>query len=283
MLYWTLGLLYNVENKSQYDFWNFTFLDLGLIWNSIPFEKKDHDKQKVTFTVDMSNEIVVNGEGEYPAVYVSINDDYGPSGLEMNNIGNGLWSVKAELNKGRHNYFFRNGLHNQWNDIGWEGNKSLVSEGCNYGEHDIRQVLVQENDLNLGVFCWSQCSDCDGNEIPMAFNQESFKSIFIQRMFTFLWNFGVPLSIIFWIAVFIQLFNKPSKIIKYISDSSYWIYIVHTIFLSFVPSLFYHIEMNVFLKFFINAFIVTLLCFLSYHYLVRKTFIGKLLNGKKYD
>ena len=94
---------------------------------------------------------------------------------------------------------------------------------------------------------------------------------------------SIPLSIMFWIAVFIQLFNKPSKRLKYLSDSSYWIYIVHTIFLSFIPSLFYHIEMNVFLKFFINAFIVTLLCFLSYHYLVRKTFIGKLLNGKKYD
>ena len=35
--------------------------------------------------------------------------------------------------------------------------------------------------------------------------------------------------------MFIQLFNKPSKILKYISDSSYWIYIVHTIFLSFIP------------------------------------------------
>ena len=85
------------------------------------------------------------------------------------------------------------------------------------------------------------------------------------------------------VSVFIQLFNSESNILRYISDSSYWIYIVHTIFLSFVPSLFYNIEMNVFLKFFINAFIVTLLCFLSYHFMVRKTFIGKLLNGKKYD
>ena len=109
------------------------------------------------------------------------------------------------------------------------------------------------------------------------------ESKIIKRAFIFLWNFGIPLSLVFWLTVFIQLFNNPSNILRYISDSSYWIYIVHTIFLSFVPSLFYNIEMNVFLKFFINAFIVTLLCFLSYHFMVRKTFIGKLLNGKKYD
>ena len=237
----------------------------------------------VTFTVDMSNETVVEGKGEYPAVYVAINEDYGPSGLEMRNIGNGLWSVTAELHKGTHNYYFRNGLHDKWNDVGWEGTKSLIAEGCNYSEHNVRQILVKEKDLNLGVFCWSKCSDCEGNEVLSAYYKEPIEKKIIKRTFIFLWNFGVPLSIMFWIAVFIQLFNKPSKILKYISDSSYWIYIVHTIFLSFIPSLFYHIEINVFLKFFINAFIVTLLCFLSYHYLVRKTFIGKLLNGKKYD
>ena len=284
LLYWALGFLFNNVNKSQYDWWNYGFVESKEAWGWIPFERKKIEKKSVTFTVDMSNETVVKGEGEYPAVYIAINEDYGPSGLEMKNIGNGLWSVTAEIQKGTHNYFFRNGLYNEWNfDVGWESTKGLIAQGCNYSEHNVRRVLVEEKDLNLGVFCWSQCSDCEGNQIPSAFYKEPIKSKIIKKAFIFLWNFGIPLSIMFWIAVFIQLFNKPSKSLKYLSDSSYWIYIVHTIFLSFIPSLFYHIEMNVFLKFFINAFIVTLLCFLSYHYLVRKTLIGKLLNGKKYD
>ena len=80
-----------------------------------------------------------------------------------------------------------------------------------------------------------------------------------------------------------NFFNKPSKRLKYISDSSYWIYIVHTVFISFIPSFFYHSEMNVFAIFIINSFLITFLCFLSYHFLVRKTFIGQLLNGRKFD
>ena len=284
LLYWALGFLFNKENNSQYDWWDYAFIYGGEAWDWIPFERKKHEKKSITFTVDMSNETVVKGEGEYPAVYVAINQDYGPSGLEMKNIGDGLWSVTVKLNKGTYNYYFRNGLHYEWNfDVGWEGTKGLIEEGCNYSEYNVRRIFVKEKDLNLGVFCWSQCSDCEGNEVLSAFYEEPMESKIIKRAFIFLWNFGIPLSIVFWLTVFIQLFNNPSNILRYISDSSYWIYIVHTIFLSFVPSLFYHIEMNVFLKFIINALIVTLLCFLSYHFLVRKTFIGKLLNGKKYD
>ena len=42
-------------------------------------------------------------------------------------------------------------------------------------------------------------------------------------------------------------------------------------------------EMNLLIKFIINSAIVTAACYLSYHFLVRKTFIGKFLNGRKFD
>ena len=57
MLYWTLGLLFNIENRSQYDYWNYSFVDNGEVWNWIPIEKKDQDKQKVTFLVDLPTEL----------------------------------------------------------------------------------------------------------------------------------------------------------------------------------------------------------------------------------
>jgi len=41
--------------------------------------------------------------------------------------------------------------------------------------------------------------------------------------------------------------------------------------------------MNLLIKFIINAAIVTAGCFVSYHYFVRRTFIGKFLNGRKFD
>ena len=39
----------------------------------------------------------------------------------------------------------------------------------------------------------------------------------------------------------------------------------------------------IFLKFSFAAVLTTILCFISYHLFVRKTFIGKLLNGRKYE
>ena len=49
------------------------------------FKKEDQEKQKVTFIVDMSEQVVEYGEGESPAVYVSAGIGDSPSGLEMIN------------------------------------------------------------------------------------------------------------------------------------------------------------------------------------------------------
>jgi len=284
LLYWVLAFLYNEERKSQYDWWNYGFVESGESWDWIPFERKKFEKKTVTFIVDMSNEIVESGEGESPNVFVAVVPPWNnPSGIKMKNIGNDIWTAKIELEKGEYEYKFRNGLFNHWEQDGWEDGDQLKIDKCAYGEHNSRKFHVEDEDLTLGAFCWSQCSDCFGNEVSMAFYKKPLKSILIKRTFIFLWNFGVPLSIMFWIAVFIQFFNKPSKRLKYISDSSYWIYIVHTVFISFIPSFFYHSEMNVFAIFIINSFLITFLCFLSYHFLVRKTFIGQLLNGRKFD
>tara|TARA_Y100001980_G_C14457880_1_gene240394 strand:+ start:447 stop:632 length:186 start_codon:yes stop_codon:yes gene_type:complete len=44
---------------------------------------------QVTFMVDMSEETVVAGQGNYPAVYVSGVNLNGPSGIEMTDNGDG--------------------------------------------------------------------------------------------------------------------------------------------------------------------------------------------------
>ena len=84
-------------------------------------------------------------------------------------------------------------------------------------------------------------------------------------------------------ALFIKFFNKPSKRLRYISDSSYWIYIIHLPLTYFIPAFFHQSEMNVYLKFFVSSILVTAICFFTYHFFVRKTFIVQFLNGRKYD
>ena len=50
----------------------------------------------------------------------------------------------------------------------------------------------------------------------------------------------------------------------------------------FIPAFFHQSEIHFFLKFIISSLIVTIICFWTYHYFVRKTFIGKFLNGKTF-
>jgi hypothetical protein len=42
-------------------------------------------------------------------------------------------------------------------------------------------------------------------------------------------------------------------------------------------------EIPAFAKFMIVLLVTSLICLVTYHYLVRSTFIGKFLNGRKYS
>lgn len=86
------------------------------------------------------------------------------------------------------------------------------------------------------------------------------------------------------IGMFDSLCGDPSPLSRYIADSAYWVYLIH------IPILF---QLELFVadsrwgfggvpKFAFYVIGMTLLCFASYHYLVRSTFIGKALNGRVY-
>ena len=67
------------------------------------------------------------------------------------------------------------------------------------------------------------------------------------------------------------------------SDASYWVYLIHLFFVAFIPSFVSDWPIPSTLRFLFVLIISGALSFLSYHYLVRSTFIGKFLNGKKYN
>ena len=46
----------------------------------------------------MSNQAVVSGDGDYPAVYVSGGNLNGPSGIEMTEGEDNLWTLTTTLN-----------------------------------------------------------------------------------------------------------------------------------------------------------------------------------------
>jgi len=82
--------------------------------------------------------------------------------------------------------------------------------------------------------------------------------------------------------LFIRYFSSNSKRMRYVSDSSYWVYLIHIPFTIIIPGLIAGWAFPAIAKFLITLSVSTVFCFVTYHYLVRATFIGKFLNGRKY-
>ena len=87
--------------------------------------------------------------------------------------------------------------------------------------------------------------------------------------------FGLP-------GLFMRYFSNHSARGRYVSDASYWVYLVHLPLTVFIPGLIANWPIPALVKFLVVMTATTLLCFVSYHYLVRPTFIGAFLNGRKY-
>ena len=82
------------------------------------------------------------------------------------------------------------------------------------------------------------------------------------------------------IAFFMTYFNTYSPRLSYTMEAAYWVYIIHLPIVAFIPGLMSGSTMPVFLKFLITLSVTSIICFVSYHYCVRNTFIGMFLNGK---
>lgn len=80
----------------------------------------------------------------------------------------------------------------------------------------------------------------------------------------------------------VRFFDQPSSRWRYLSDASYWMYLVHLpiVWLLQAWSLRWPLPWAV--KFSFVLAVTTLLLLASYHWLVRTTFVGVVLNGRRY-
>jgi hypothetical protein len=83
------------------------------------------------------------------------------------------------------------------------------------------------------------------------------------------------------IGFFRHFFSSENSRIRYISDSSYWLYIMHLPVIMFFQAMVSTWDMPSFPKFLIACAATTLPLLLIYELGVRYTFIGTLLNGKR--
>jgi glucans biosynthesis protein C len=83
------------------------------------------------------------------------------------------------------------------------------------------------------------------------------------------------------IGLFLRFADLPNNKVNYFVNSAYWIYLIHFFIAILLSGLINDLTISVYLKFLIVLSITTLICLTSYHFFVRKTFIGVFLNGKK--
>ena len=100
--------------------------------------------------------------------------------------------------------------------------------------------------------------------------------VILKSVITWLLIFGVT-------GIFIRYFSNFSARAKYISDSSYWIYLTHMEFCYLIPCKFI-VTWNIpsTFKFLTVTITTTIIGFITYLYFVRNTFIGNFLNGRKF-
>ena len=69
---------------------------------------------------------------------------------------------------------------------------------------------------------------------------------------------------------------------RYIADASYWLYLIHMPIVLVLQILVSQLAWPWWIKFPMILAIGFPIMFASYHYLVRSTFIGAVLNGRRY-
>jgi hypothetical protein len=84
------------------------------------------------------------------------------------------------------------------------------------------------------------------------------------------------------VGLFVRHMEKRRPLVRYVSDASYWMYLTHVAPTAWIPGLLAHVDAPAFVKFFIVVSFTTLITLVTYHYVVRSTVIGELLNGRRY-
>ncbi|MBN1906664.1 MAG: acyltransferase family protein [Deltaproteobacteria bacterium] len=75
--------------------------------------------------------------------------------------------------------------------------------------------------------------------------------------------------------------NFSNKYVRFISDSSYWIFIIHFPLVTYIQVFLVTAPFSGYLKLIISSAILFFIGLITYRYIVRYTFIGTMLNGKR--
>ncbi|MFN9718648.1 MAG: acyltransferase family protein [Planctomycetota bacterium] len=96
----------------------------------------------------------------------------------------------------------------------------------------------------------------------------------LQPMYAWAMSIGM-------MGLFRATMNRPSSVIRYISDASYWMYVAHLPLVIGLQGILRDWPVSPFGKFLLINVVSIAVLLISYHLLVRYTWIGRVLNGKR--
>ncbi len=105
-------------------------------------------------------------------------------------------------------------------------------------------------------------------------NQSYFLNTLLAAIETFFLVYGI-------LGVFLKLFNNESRFWRYLSDSSYWVYLIHVSIVGSAQVLLLSANLHGVFKLLIVLLITIFITLITYRYFVRYTIIGEVLNGKR--
>jgi peptidoglycan/LPS O-acetylase OafA/YrhL len=84
------------------------------------------------------------------------------------------------------------------------------------------------------------------------------------------------------IGLFLKFASRPSPLGRYLSDASYWIYIMHMPVVVLLQVAMMPVPVPALAKIPIVLGLASVVLVVSYDFMVRPTWIGALLNGRRY-
>lgn len=85
-----------------------------------------------------------------------------------------------------------------------------------------------------------------------------------------------------WMGVVLEKLDRPAPPLRYVADASYWLYLAHLPLVVFGQLLFARVDLPWWLEGTLNVCLATFLLLVIYHFFVRSTRIGEVLNGRRY-
>jgi glucan biosynthesis protein C len=109
---------------------------------------------------------------------------------------------------------------------------------------------------------------------PLEFAHFGFILAYVYNCSSWLYSLSI-------LGIFLRYLPRQNGFLLYLSESSYWVFLVHMLGTIGFGILLCNAPLGVLSKMGINIALTTLACLLSYHFLVRNTVVGVLLNGRR--